>query len=182
MVLTKSKLATVVSLVAVVSLGVFSVLSMAKEPMGAIPVPQAPSSKKVQATDQEKLRGTWKLTYAEVKGQPLPPNQIANLKLVFEGDKHFLYNRKNVEAVGGHRLDPAQKPKAIDITEVEGPNKGKSSRGIYLLEDDLFIVCYNNPDMERPKVFTSKAESTIYLFIYKRADPRSRKRESRFAN
>ena len=171
MLFTKLKIATVMLLVAGVALsaGVFSVMSMAKEPRSA--PAQQQGSKKTMATDQKKIQGAWKMTYAEVKGLPLPPNKIAALKLVFKGDKHILYNGEKIEAMGSHRLDPAKKQKAIDITEEEGPNKGKSTRGIYLLDDDVFTVCYNTPDMARPTAFTSKAGSTIYLFIYKRVAP-----------
>ena len=50
---------------------------------------------------------------------------------------------------GTFTLDPTAKPRAIDITEDAGPNKGVPNRGIYLLDLDAY--------REEPEAFDAHA-------------------------
>jgi uncharacterized protein (TIGR03067 family) len=119
--------------------------------------------------DLKAVQGTWTMVFAASGGQALPPEGIAHHQLVMRDDKYTLFKEEDkVNDHGTFKLDPTAKPRAIDITEDQGPNKGVTSRGIYLLDGDIFIVCYNLPHMGRPTTFTSRADSSIFLFIYKR--------------
>ncbi len=120
-------------------------------------------------TDQDKVQGTWTRIFAAISGKAIPPEDIAHHQLVMRGDKYTLFKEEDkVHDHGAFTLDPGKSPRAIDITEDQGPNKGVTNRGIYLLDGDTFIVCYNLPTMERPTEFTSKPDASIFLFIYKR--------------
>jgi uncharacterized protein (TIGR03067 family) len=122
--------------------------------------------------DRENVQGTWTMVFAAADGQAVPPEGIANHKLVMRGDKYTLFKEEDkLHDHGTFQLDPAAKSRAIDITEDQGPNKGTTNRGIYLLDGDTFIVCYNLPHMARPAEFTSRRGSTVFLFIYKRDRP-----------
>lgn len=154
--------------------GLLTYHSAVAQPVKADQTGAKPPAKDREAVekDMKKVQGTWKMIYAEYKGQRRPVEEVATNVLVMSGDKCTLFKAEDkIHEHGGFRLDPTRHPKAIDITEDEGPLKGQSNRGIYLLEDDLFILCYNEPDMERPTHFTSKPTASIYLFIYKRDKP-----------
>jgi uncharacterized protein (TIGR03067 family) len=69
---------------------------------------------------------------------------------------------------GTFKLDPSAKPKAIDITGTEGPNKGKTIPAIYELTDDTLTVCYNLGGKDRPTEFKTKAGTQLFLVTYKR--------------
>lgn len=130
----------------------------------------APPLRGGQKKDSEALQGTWTMVFAATSGRALVPEEIAGIHLVVKGDKYTLFKEEDkIHDHGTLVLDPKASPRAIDIIEDQGPNKGTSNRGIYLLDGDTFMVCYNLPHMKRPVEFTSKADGTIFLFIYKRA-------------
>jgi uncharacterized protein (TIGR03067 family) len=109
------------------------------------------------------------MVFAAVAGRTLPPEEYAGHRLVFSGDKYTYFKEEDkVHDHGAFRLDAKASPRAIDIIEDQGPNRGTTSRGIYLLDGDTFVVCYNLPHMGRPTAFSSKPASSIFLFIYKR--------------
>jgi uncharacterized protein (TIGR03067 family) len=122
--------------------------------------------------DIEKVQGSWTMVFAADSGRALPAADIANHQLVMRGDKYTLFKEEDkIHDHGTFTLDPTRCPRAIDITEDQGPNKGTTNRGIYLLDGNTFIVCYNLPHMGRPTEFTSRPGSTVFLFIYKRDRP-----------
>lgn len=56
--------------------------------------------------------------------------------------------------------------KFIDISPTAGPDRGKTYRGIYELNDNELKVCTASPGKERPNDFTSKTGSSHQLFIW----------------
>jgi uncharacterized protein (TIGR03067 family) len=69
-----------------------------------------------------------------------------------------------VAARGTSRIDPAKRPKAIDLTPTEGEHKGQTARGIYEVEGDTLKICFAEPDKPRPTEFTGKTEATLAVF------------------
>ena len=54
-------------------------------------------------------------------------------------------------AIQDLKLDPAKKPREMDITYDDGPNKGKTHHAIYALEGDTLTICrHQQPGRERP--------------------------------
>ena len=87
-------------------------------------------------------------------------NDGAGKVSVRHGDKVF--NEGTVQ------LDPTKKPKAIDVTFIEGERKGQVVLGIYEIEGDAFRVCVARPGDERPAEFSAKAGSGPTLIAYRR--------------
>src|SRR5262249_47235108 len=81
-----------------------------------------------------------------------------NSKLVLMGGK-WTFTQGTAESKGTFKVDLTQKPKTIDITFTEGPEKGKTVLGIYELEGDTYKLCLSLKDKDRPKEFVSKAGS-----------------------
>jgi uncharacterized protein (TIGR03067 family) len=118
--------------------------------------------------EQEKLKGTWTLVAAERGGQKAEEDRIKDIKLTVAGDKITL-KTPNGDNVSTFKLDPAKKPKAIDIIPTDGPNKGKPRPGIYELDGDTLKLCYNaEPDQDRPTEFATKPGARQMLMILKR--------------
>jgi uncharacterized protein (TIGR03067 family) len=68
-------------------------------------------------------------------------------------------------------LDPTQKPKTIDLVDVDVEKK-RLIRGIYFLEGDTLTVCYREAEKgERPTEFATKPDSGFVLFVLKREKP-----------
>jgi uncharacterized protein (TIGR03067 family) len=126
--------------------------------------------------DAKKLQGAWVLTELMVGGVNVPEKEIAGTRFIFEGDKLTVMPAKpDVDAVDKRtftfKLDPKQKPAAVDLTALDGDAKGAVSPGIYELNGDTLRWCQSDDEKskERPKAFGSPDKSRIYLFTFKRA-------------
>lgn len=115
----------------------------------------------------KKLEGTWVLVSGEQGGKDLPEEVIKGAKLVIKGNKHIVQMGEE-KIIGTHELDPTTKPKSIDATKTEGPEKGKKILGIYEIKGDTFKVCFGEPGKDRPKEFTGKAGSDCFVHLWKR--------------
>jgi uncharacterized protein (TIGR03067 family) len=117
--------------------------------------------------EMERFQGTWKLESMEANGMKVPEETFKNSKLVIKGDQ-FTFSQGDVDYKGSFKVDVAQKPKTIDITFTDGPEKGNTIVGIYELEGDTYKVCLSENGKDRPKEFASKAGSGHVLEVLKR--------------
>ena len=112
--------------------------------------------------DLAKLQGTWKVESALVGGEKIPAEQQAKMSFTFKGAE--LIPADNPRDVAKVKLDPSQKPAAIDLTE---KNK-KTSLGIYEIDGDTLKLCFNEPGKGRPKTFESAKGSPTVSLVLKR--------------
>src|SRR5262249_20528234 len=82
--------------------------------------------------DLKKMQGAWVMASSEREGKKLSDEQLKKYSRTVEGDKITV----SIEDEGDTRLlvytinlDPTKKPKAIDVTLSEGPQKGKTMHG-----------------------------------------------------
>ena len=118
--------------------------------------------------DVKKMLGTWTLIQGEDQGKPIPPDKLKG-HLVVISEKTMVANDKdnNKVFVMTYKLDPAQNPAAIDLTIVEGSDKGKTARGIYAFEGDLLKLAYAFAG-SRPTTFTTRKGDKHLSFVMKR--------------
>lgn len=115
----------------------------------------------------EKLDGTWLPSSAELGGKPFPEEVRKTIKLVVKGDKYTVTVGEGVDE-GTVKLTPTAKPKAMDVTGTEGPNKGKTFLAIYERKGDTLRVCYDLSGKKRPTEFKTEAGTQLFLVEYKR--------------
>src|ERR1700686_5211732 len=77
---------------------------------------------------KNELEGTWVMVSVERDGRAIRPQ--TNLKMIYTADKFVLKSGDDVVVAGTIKLDPTKKPKTIDTTYTEGPNKGQTLKGI----------------------------------------------------
>ena len=118
----------------------------------------------------KKMQGTWKPVTAELGGKPFPDEVRKSIKLVVKDDKYTVTVGKQADK-GTLKLNPAAKPKEMDITGTEGPNKGKTIRAIYERDGDTLQICYDLSGKGRPKEFKTKEGTQLFLVTYKREKP-----------
>lgn len=123
-----------------------------------------------EATDSDTMQGTWLPSMAELAGKKFPDEVRNTIKLVIKGDKYSVTVGKGVDQ-GTVKLNPAAKPKELDITGTDGPNKGKTILAIYELDGDTLRVCYELSGMGRPKEFKTREGTQLFLVFYKREKP-----------
>src|SRR5437773_2715662 len=76
--------------------------------------------------DKDKgIDGTWLPAEAELGGKALPDEVLKTIKLVVKGDKYTVTVGKGSDK-GTVKLNAKAKPKEVDVTGTDGPNKGKT--------------------------------------------------------
>ncbi len=115
--------------------------------------------------EAKKLEGSWKVTGFEHNGNRLNVNDWT---LVIKGDKYTLtYGNQSEE--GTYKLDPAKKPKTVELMPSTGESQGKTRKGIYELEGNSAKLCVSVAGKEeRPTAFETKPDSDQYLWEFER--------------
>jgi len=105
-----------------------------------------------------------------VDGKELTDGEVKRAyRLTFAGDRYTIRIAGRTEATGNYQLDEGTHPKAVDITPTEGPDRGKTSLGIYQLDDGVLTVCAH--DGQRPAQFFGEDSPTGLLIVLKREQP-----------
>jgi uncharacterized protein (TIGR03067 family) len=137
----------------------------------------APEVEKAE-DDLKMLQGIWYRMYSEIDGKAWPsdvPPKSPRVKVLIRDDAWM-----GVDKDGTHvkqhtiRLDPTQRPKAIDLFTADEQQAG--ILGIYKLERDKLTLCLNiHGRAGRPREFAAKPrddkEPTV-LDVYERAKPK----------
>ena len=114
------------------------------------------------------LEGVWKLSSVLLNAQPLPMETLKDARLDVQGAKYAL-TLAETRLVMSHKLFADQRPKAMDLTVIEGQDKGKTFHAIYRLEGDTLTVCRSlEPGKNRPTEFASKPDSGLLLVVWSR--------------
>lgn len=118
------------------------------------------ADKRQDALQQEyaKFQGTWRFVSIEAEGAKSEEADFKDARLIIKGNT-FQMPAGPERVAGTFKLDPTQKPKTIDVTFADGPEKGKTALGIYELTGDTYKVCIGLVGKERPKEFVSKPGS-----------------------
>jgi uncharacterized protein (TIGR03067 family) len=120
--------------------------------------------------DGDTIEGTWLPSTAELAGKMFPDEVRKTIKLVIKDDKYTVTVGKVVDQ-GNAKLNPGAKPKELDVTGTDGPNKGKTFLAIYELDGDTLRVCYDVSGKSRPTEFKTKEGTQLFLVTYKREKP-----------
>ena len=123
------------------------------------------------ADDLKLMTGSWKLTQAELAGQPLPPAVLKSVSFKMDGANYevIVQTEKGPSPDKGTiKLDPTTSPKGLTVTGVEGPNAGKAFPAIYELSGDTLRICYDLSGTKRPAEFKTAPATKLYLVTYQR--------------
>jgi uncharacterized protein (TIGR03067 family) len=117
--------------------------------------------------DAQKLQGTWQFVSLEVEGAKMPAAALAGSEITIRGDT-FVTTSPGAVDKGTFTLDTGKKPRTIDFTFTEGPEKGMTTWGIYELDGDTLRVCLSLRGRDRPIGFATKVGSGHALETLKR--------------
>jgi uncharacterized protein (TIGR03067 family) len=129
-------------------------------------VQQSPQKAVQQKSDLDLLPGTWVPTSAEEGGKKISEEEIKEkgFEMVFTKEK-VTFPVKGESQEVAYKLDPAKKPKTIDLTF----DDGKTVKGIYQLEEGSLKICVQKePTGQRPTEFASQQGTTLWLIVLKR--------------
>ena len=116
------------------------------------------------------IEGIWLPSAAELSGQKFPEEVRKTIRLEVKGDQYTVTVGTQPDR-GTCKLNPSAKPKALDVTGTEGPNKGKTILAIYERKDDTLRICYDLSGKSRPTEFKTAAETRLFLVEYKLQKP-----------
>jgi uncharacterized protein (TIGR03067 family) len=115
----------------------------------------------------ERFKGTWKYESVEIGGEKQDIALFKDASLELDGNK-FTYNQGKEKFHGTFKVDVSKKPKTLDVSFEDGPEKGKGLVGIYELDGDTWKACFDLNGKERPTKFESKKGTMIVLEVLKR--------------
>jgi uncharacterized protein (TIGR03067 family) len=118
--------------------------------------------------DRKLMEGTWLAVEAELGGQKFPDEVRKTVRLTLSDGKYTVKVGEQIDK-GTAKLEPTARPKAMDITGTDGPNKGKTFLAIYELTGDTLRVCYDLAGTKRPAGFKTVKDTQQFLVTYKRA-------------
>jgi len=123
--------------------------------------------------DQEALQGTWKVVTVEHDGKA--EKDPGDFVMTFSKDTFTVKKGDEVIVKGTFRLDPAKKPRAIDMAIKEAKKEqdnGKEVHGIYELDGDSLKWCAAEPgETDRPKEFATRSGGKHILATFTRGKP-----------
>jgi len=128
---------------------------------------------RTQSVEDEKrmIEGTWTLVAVELGGQKLPGESFKDAAAGATAGRLILtdgrYTYQNDQ--GTYKINPADRPRTMDLTGTAGPNQGKTFSAIYELTADSLKICYDLGGKMRPSEFTTRAGTKQFLAFYKRA-------------
>lgn len=112
------------------------------------------------ARDRERLQGVWNFVTGRRKVQ-----------LVINGDQYTIRFNNGDVYVGTFDLDPTKKPKAMDMTITEGPDKHKGlvAHCIYALDGEHLVWCPGEPGAgERPNAIPGTDSQKVLCVVLRR--------------
>jgi uncharacterized protein (TIGR03067 family) len=115
----------------------------------------------------DRFQGTWKLESVEVGGEAVSQDNFKDVTLTIEGNK-FTTKEGEMVTHGTYKVNVSKKPKTMDATFTDGPNKGKTLLGIYELDGDTYKACFDLSGKERPTKFESKKGTMLVVEVLKR--------------
>jgi uncharacterized protein (TIGR03067 family) len=117
----------------------------------------------------DRFEGTWKWVSIDSEKEKVSADALKEIRLKLTDDKFVVTGDTPDKAFGGtFKVDPTKKPKTIDVTFGDGPQKGKTTLGIYELEGDTYKVCVDPEGKSRPTEFAIKPGSGYVLQVLKR--------------
>jgi uncharacterized protein (TIGR03067 family) len=117
--------------------------------------------------DWQKLQGKWVRLSFTVGGQPMQMKDTTTV--VFSGNRLKYTGPTMSTHEWSINLDAKKKPKVLDMTGVQGGEKGVTYWGIYRLEGDTLTVCgfKGTNDSARPRDFNG-FKPGVLIEIFKR--------------
>jgi uncharacterized protein (TIGR03067 family) len=134
----------------------------------------APAGEGKKDKDKAGLQGVWKVVTVEERGKSMEDNE--GHEVIFKGDEFTLKRGDKTLVKAKFKLDPAKKPKQIDLEITEdrsGKHVGQTAEGIYELKNDELKCCIVEPGSggARPTEFSAPEGTKLVFITLKRANP-----------
>ena len=125
--------------------------------------PDAPVDAELKA-----LVGKYKVEKVELGGMDITEH-LKEMKFEIKDGGNYTAQVGELKDDATFTVDPAKKPREMDVKPNGGPQKGKLVKVIYKQDGDTLTMCYDHDKPEnRQSKFESKEGTTVLLVTYKR--------------
>jgi uncharacterized protein (TIGR03067 family) len=112
------------------------------------------------------LAGSWVVESAVLEGQQFDETVTRTMSLTLRAGRYEVRVGSQLDR-GLYKVDDSQSLKQIDVTGVEGVNKGKTFLAIYDWQKEKLRICYSLTEGKRPLTFKAN-QPGYFLVTYKR--------------
>jgi uncharacterized protein (TIGR03067 family) len=132
------------------------------------------ANRKQEVLDEAKqLEGKWKVVAIEDDGRKAPEEEIKGMCCTIKDLEMQMRDAADAPVEKATlKLDLTKTPRHIDLTVSEGPEKGRTIKGIFKFEKERLVICIRGPeagDKGRPKEFKTEAGSGLGIITLERA-------------
>ena len=123
---------------------------------------------RLSSRDFAALQGQWKQVEWEETGILNPPDDLSppGVLTTFRGNHFIVCSAEGMLFLEGtFTLDASLVPKTIEYVDGMGPDQGKTLKGIYKLEGDIFSFVAADEGMPRPTQFQTGRGQTRRTFV-----------------
>ena len=123
------------------------------------------------ARDAKELPGVWAVERWGHDGVMVSKNDVRFAPRVEIGEAGLTIQRGTLSYPMRYTLDTTKTPAHIDMVYSDGPNQGKTVKGVYELKGDTLKLCVSPPDGDRPAALASRKGEAWELFELTRKKP-----------
>jgi uncharacterized protein (TIGR03067 family) len=114
------------------------------------------------------LQGEWQAEKVVAGGMDLPAEITKMLRILIDGDKIYdIEDGKKKGSVSTFTLDASKSPKHIDTVDVEGPDKGKKTAGLYEIKGDMLTIVASE-GADRPTELKAAAGTKNIMLVFRK--------------
>jgi uncharacterized protein (TIGR03067 family) len=123
----------------------------------------------------KRLQGEWVGTGLEINGKKASEEDAKAFRLAIKSDEITLMTCRGdrcIERKKKYKLDSAKSPMWIDLTTLDGQEKGTTQLSIFSLDEDELRLCTafsTEASAERPTEFKTRAGDGMLIVVLRRA-------------
>jgi len=120
----------------------------------------------------KELEGLWLVVGIENEGRKATGEDVKDMRWHIQGGEIRARDPDGTAGKMSFVLDPGKDPKAIDVTSLDGKQKGKTAFGIYELKDGRLRICLRDWESAvkgRPTKFSTEKDSGLAMITLERA-------------
>jgi uncharacterized protein (TIGR03067 family) len=118
-------------------------------------------------TDAQRLRGVWQLVSSVNDGNQAPEDQIRDVRLELTNTAFRSECAGPLFRESTYTIDTTRDPTRLDFTS-RGAYVPHVCQAIYRFKGDQLVLCYPQPNADRPARFESKPDSGLTLTLWRR--------------
>ncbi len=127
-----------------------------------------------QKEELKRLSGTFTVATYEREGKKATPDELKKMKVIQKGAEWSFHLGDEV-TTGKDTPHPDKDPKEIDSVYTNGPDRDKTVKGLYKIDNDTITYAWAEPGKDRPKEL--KADANTTLMVLKRVSEKTEEKK-----